>query len=71
MKCFVLDRKEDESGVSGVGIVAEGVQFSTGKCAIGWCSDSGVNSVAVYNSIEDVEKIHGHNGRTTIKWIED
>ena len=34
MKLFQLHRHEDESGVSGTGIVAEGVQFSDGKCAL-------------------------------------
>lgn len=68
MRTFILNRLEDESGISGTGIVAEGIQFSTGKCAIGWCSDSEVNSVAVYNSIDDVRAIHGHDGKTVIEW---
>ena len=53
MRTFILNRLEDESGISGTGIVAEGIQFSTGKCAIGWCSDSEVNSVAVYNRTKE------------------
>lgn len=69
-KRFVLNRLEDESGISGTGIVAEGIQFSTKKCAIGWCSDSEVNSVATYDNIDHVEKIHGHDGKTVIRWID-
>lgn len=66
MKLFVLERIEDESGVSGTGIVAEGVQFSTGKCVLAWVTQ--FKSVAVYDSVEDVEMIHGHNGKTVIVW---
>lgn len=66
MKTFHLLRHEDKSGVSGTGIVAEGVVFSTGKVSLGWLTL--VKSVAVYDSIEDCEVIHGHNGATQIVW---
>jgi hypothetical protein len=64
MQKFHLVRKEDESGVSGVGIVAEGVIFSSGKVAMTWLTD--LSSTAFYESIFDVEKIHGHQGKTKI-----
>jgi hypothetical protein len=64
MKHFHLERVEDESGVSGTGIVAEGVIFSNGKCAINWLTK--YSSIAVYENIEDVEFIHGHNGKTKV-----
>jgi len=64
MRCFVLNRIEDESGVSGTGIVAEGVQFSNGKCVVSWLTQ--VHSTAVYDSIEDVKQIHGHKGKTEV-----
>lgn len=67
LRMFVLVRAEDVSGTSGTGIVAEGAQFSNGKCAISWRTYH--TSVAIYNSIEDVMAIHGHDGRTTIKWL--
>lgn len=66
MILFYLNREEDESGVSGTGIVAEGVIFKNGKVAIAWCSASGIASVTVYNTINDVEAIHGHKGKTKI-----
>ena len=34
MKPFWLEKIEDESGISGVGRVAEGVDFSNGRCAM-------------------------------------
>lgn len=65
---FLFRRDEDESGISGTGYVAEGVQFTDGRCAVRWRTDRA--SVAVYDSIEDVEFIHGHNGKTSIVWID-
>lgn len=61
---FLLKRIEDESGVSGTGIVAEGIIFSNGKCALSWLTET--TSIAVYDSIDDLEKIHGHNGKTIV-----
>jgi hypothetical protein len=69
MRRFRLVRDEDVSGISGVGTVAEGVLFSNGKIALGWCSD--VRSVTVYDDLEDLEAIHGHEGRTRIEWVDD
>jgi len=69
MRLFWLNREEDKSGVSGLGIVAEGVEFTTGRCALTWIKseDAATNSsYAIYDSIEDIEKIHGHNGTTQI-----
>ena len=64
MKPFWLKRVEDESGVSGVGLVAEGVVFSNGWCALTWLTEH--TSIAFYQNIEDVEAIHGHDGKTKI-----
>jgi len=68
MKLFLLQRIEDESGISGTGIVAEGAVFSNGKCVLVWTTK--YQSVAVYDSIEELENIHGHNGKTVIVWME-
>lgn len=65
---FVLRRVEDASGVSGVGDVAEGVQFSDGTAVLRWRTAR--SSTATYDSIEDVEAIHGHGGRTLIVWLD-
>ena len=63
---FWLERIEDESGVSGVGVVAEGTRFSSGKCVLAWLTQ--FQSVAVYDSIEELENVHGHNGKTVVVW---
>lgn len=65
---FILSRSEDECNVSGTGIVAEGVQFSSGRCVISWVTAT--PSVAIYETIGDVEIVHGHGGKTVIKWID-
>lgn len=67
MKMFLLIRHEDETGVSGTGIVAEGIEFSNGKCSISWLTN--VTSCAIYDNIEDVIHIHGHGGKTEVRFI--
>ncbi len=64
MRRFHFMRLEDASGVSGCGMVAEGVIFSNGKVALEWLSQH--SSTNLYDSIRDVELIHGHEGRTRI-----
>lgn len=66
---FLLVRDEDVSGTSGTGIVAEGVLFSTGKTVLAWTTK--YTSVAVYDSLAEMEAIHGHQGRTSIEWVDD
>lgn len=69
MRRFVLDRREDATGTSGMGVVAEGVEFSNGQCAVHWLSQ--LETVTVYANVRVVERLHGHDGRTSILWIED
>lgn len=68
MKRFQLHRKQDATGVSGTGIVAEGVVFSTGWVALTWLTQ--VNSIVFYPAIENVQYIHGHNGMTEIVYLD-
>lgn len=65
---FVLIRAEDISGVSGVGIVAHGVDFGN-KTVLYWLGDH--NTLGVYDSIESLLAIHGHEGRTWAEWLDD
>lgn len=64
MRTFTLVRKEDFSGVSGTGEVAKGVQFDNGKCVMCW--DTATSSIAVYENVEELISIHGHEGRTVV-----
>lgn len=69
MRRFYLQRNQDASGVSGTGRVAEGCQFDTGWCALVWLTAN--SSMAYYPSIEALEHIHGHQGMTSVVWIDD
>jgi len=64
MKTFDLVRDEDASGVSGVGCVAEGVEFTDGTVALRWRTK--MACTGVYDSIEHVVEIHGHEGKTQV-----
>lgn len=66
LRRFLLERHEDPTGTSGVGIVAEGVLFSDGSVALRW--HSGTPSTILYESIDDLLEVHGHQGRTSITW---
>jgi hypothetical protein len=66
---FVLQRDEDETGVSGVGQVAEGVEFTDGRVALRWIVGEH-RSTVTWDNIDNVEAIHGHNGRTRIVWVD-
>lgn len=78
MRLFVLDRDEDETGVSGCGVVAEGVEFGDGTVALRrrptvfaeQARGVTATSTAVWACIADVETIHGHGGRTRVVWLD-
>lgn len=65
-KRFALIRHEDVSGTSGTGVVALGVEFEDGRVVLRWCG--ALTSTAIYDSADDLIRIHGHEGRTVIMW---
>lgn len=67
-RCFFLKRDEDVTGVSGTGVVAEGVVFTTGWVALTWLT--AVNSLVFYPDIQNVIDIHGHDGKTQVLFID-
>ena len=68
MRRFVLIRVEDLTGVSGTGEVAEGTVFSSGLAVIHWLREP--FAMGVYQSLEDVISVHGHEGRTQLQFID-
>jgi hypothetical protein len=68
MRRFRLRRDIDATGVSGVGFVADGVEFSDGTCVIKWTTTTG--SIGIYHSAVEMIHIHGHGGSTVIHWID-
>lgn len=68
MRNFKLVRKEDVSGVSGTGVVAEGVVWTGGRVHLHWLGTH--QTFEQLDNIQEVEEIHGHGGRTYVEWTE-
>lgn len=66
-RIFQLERLEDVSGMSGTGIVAEGTQYHDGQCTLSWFGH--FHSLEIHPSIEQLEYLHGHGGRTKVVWL--
>ena len=64
IKEFHLVRIEDESGISGTGVVARGVVLPSGAVCMEWVTFH--SSICIYKNLADVEQIHGHNGKTQV-----
>lgn len=78
MHCFELIRDVDHTGISGTGIVAEGIQFSDGTVVLRWLDHSvteanrtnGVRPTTVlHESVGSVLALHGHGGATELVWV--
>lgn len=69
MRRFELHRDVDVSGVSGTGVVAEGVEYSDGSAAVRWLSDT--PSTVVWASVADAMTVSGHSGATRLVWLDD
>jgi len=61
-RTFTLVRSADPSGISGVGVVCEGVQYTDGSVALRWLGDH--PATAVWPSLAEVLAVHGHDGAT-------
>ncbi len=66
---FVFLRDEDETGVSGTGLVVMGVLYPDGRCHYRWMTEHQTDQMA--DSLDKLEIIHGHNGRTRIVFLDD
>ncbi len=68
MRRFQLHRDEDETGVSGTGVVAEGVEFTNGTVSFTWMGvHRGFNN---YESMKTAIELHGHGGKTRIVYLD-
>ena len=61
---FELVRDEDETGVSGEGVVAQGVVWDDGTVTMRWLTK--LRTTTNYDCLFDVFAIHGHGGKTRI-----
>ena len=58
MRRFTMCREHDVSGVSGTGLVLEGVHFSTGVVVVHWLTPPPRGSISVFDSLEQFLAIH-------------
>jgi hypothetical protein len=65
---FHLMRYADANGVSGTGVVAEGVVFSSGQAVLKWLRPP--YAMGVYDSVFDLLAVHGHDGQTVLEWLD-
>lgn len=68
MRRFTLLREEDETGTSGTGLVAEGVEFTSGWCALTWLTPYGC--VTFYENLKVLDHLHGHHGKTHVVFLD-
>ena len=67
-KPFVLVRDTDISGVSGVGIVANGILWPDGQAVIHWTGSTYPTTTPHPGGMESVIAVHGHGGATRVVW---
>ena len=73
IRTFTVYRGSDESGVSGDGIVIEGVVLATGHCIVHWLYPPPRGGIAIFDSMGDFVKVHitPHPTNQTIITYED
>lgn len=71
IETFTICRQSDESGISGTGVVIEGVEYATGQVVLHWLSPFPKGSIAIFESIEDFKRVHVNphpTNKTIITW---
>jgi len=73
IRTFTVCRQSDETGVSGEGIVLEGVELASGHCIIHWLYPPPRGGIAIFDSLDDFIKVHitPHPSNKTILTFED
>lgn len=70
VKPFYMDRSEDVTGTSGIGIVAQGMITSIDdQVFTTWLSET--PSFTIHQSLDTAKYIHGHNGKTQFVIAQD
>jgi hypothetical protein len=67
-KPFALVRDTDVSGVSGTGIVANGILWPDGQAVIHWTGSAYPTTTPHPGGMESVLAVHGHGGATRVIW---
>ena len=73
IRTFTVCRQSDETGVSGEGVVIEGVELASGHCIIHWLYPPPRGGIAIFDSLGDFLKVHvlPHPDNKTIFTFED
>ena len=73
IRTFTVCRNFDESGVSGDGVVIEGVVMATGQCVLHWLYPPPRGGISIFDSLDDFLKVHvlPHPTNKTIITFED
>ena len=58
LRTFEVHREADQSGVSGIGVVLEGVTFSTGLTIVHWLTPLPKGSINIFDTFEQFMAIH-------------
>lgn len=69
---FEVHRHSDPTGLSGTGVIAEGVTFDDGRALTRWNGyTTGVRQIDLWDHLDDILLVHGHGGATEIHWVDD
>jgi len=73
IRTFTVYRDDDQTGVSGTGVVIEGVKLATGQAIIHWLYPTPRGGIAIFDSMDDFIKVHiqPHPANKTIITYED
>ena len=73
IRTFTVASQYDESGVSGEGVVIEGVTLATGQCVVHWLYPPPRGGIAIFDSMNDFIKVHilPHPSNRTIITYDD
>ena len=58
IRSFTVWRQHDQTGVSGEGVIIEGVVLASGHCIIHWLFPPPRGGIAIFDSLEDFLKVH-------------
>ena len=73
IQTFTVARQADETGISGEGVVIEGVVLATGQCIAHWLYPRPKGSIAIFDSMNDFVTVHikPHPSNRTIITYDD
>lgn len=73
IRTFTVARRADETGVSGTGVVIEGVTLATGQCIVHWLYPPPRGGIAIFDSMNDFIRVHigPHPANKTIITYQD